>query len=413
MSKIFFMIFKMSMEILGVTKNTFGHRVIQFTNLAGLRCAMCGIPMYRMGEIDNFVSRFGRQDTSMPARQSISRYIDAVYFQKPNNTDLLSTMEIYAGKYPDKSFGEIFAKPEVMTHHLQKSREYYEKGYIANKQIFEFMEENLKLTPEQKEKLAEFHKKAVNISIGNFPDKVKKYLIAKNYADFQSEAGIDATATIQECTKKFQTFPACPDFAILQMAGKSDAHIMQELLNSVTPTKKLINPKDEHGIFVCRPCATASEYAPFSSLFYLFPNMYSNIQRQLDKIITCLANGHLNGQGDYPQIIQRLVAEATHGKRILNLNRYNPFKRGTAPQVQASPTLQKVGHKKHNKAKRIEEILLNEPPARVRWFLVDAEQLKRKLIAQGVSPEQIKAQDAYIERLKKIYVLSLRRSDTF
>ena len=265
-----------------------------------------------------------------------------------------------------------------------------------------------KLTPEQKQKMAEFHKKAINISIGNYSDNVKRYLIMQNYAGLQNEIGGTASATIIKYAKKIPLSPGSPDLLWCHMAGKSDARIMQGFLSGVTPTRKTIDPKVGHSIFICQNCATEAGFVPFKSLFYLFPNMFKNIQEQLNTIITALANGHLKGHADYPVVLKKLISAATNGEKVLNLDLYSKNRRAilnNVVPVSASEMASRLASKK----KRYETILLREKPETVKTFLITAERNKKRMLQSGASEEQIKHCNDYIVLLRKIYIQLLKR----
>ncbi len=401
---------KPSMKINSLTGNLFPNKIMDFTELPNLKCVMCGIPLLKKSEVDSFIRRVCRQNASMPSEKSISSYLDTMYYQKGCRTDLLPIMESYAKKYPDKSFGEIFAMPEVLEPHLKISHEYFAKSFEKNRPLFELMEEKINASPKLKEKLAELHKKAVNISIGNHSDFVKRYLILKLYSELENEIGVIRTSKLLEYAKQIPLMSGSPDLALCHMAGKSDAHIMQGFLSSVTPMKKRIVPTDGHGVFVCQPCATEAGYVPFSSLFTLFPKMFSNIQEQLNQIISALAGGHLQGHGDYPKVLQRLVAAATDGKRILNLSNYN-YRKGEIVRKASVPlTAKDIKAKKQKKLERLKNVLMRETPDTVKKYIKLAQQHQEELVMrEGVSAQQLKAQSDYIAFLKKVYILVLKR----
>ena len=398
------------MRIGNISQNSFGQKTRLFTELPGLKCVMCGGSLLKMSEIDAFVNKVCGREAKMPSSKSINFYLSTMWHQKTSKLGLLSIMEEYAKKYPDKSFGEIFALPEVLNHHLQKCHAYYAETFEKNRPLFELMEKNLHLSPEQKTKLAELHKKAVNISISNRSDELKRYLIRQNYAQFQREISGTATAKIIEYASRMPLLPSSPDLALAHMAGKSDTHIMQGFLCSVTPMKKLINPNDGHGIFMCQHCASDAGTAPFSSLFYIFPKMFSNIQEQLNTIISYLARGELKGHGDYPKVLQRLISEATKGEKVLSLGKYAHQRRKIAQIASIPKSPQEIERLKQARAKRFENILLRETPDKIKGYIINAERNKRNLLAkEGVTQEQIKDCDRTITLLRKIYIQLLRR----
>lgn len=397
------------MEINKLNQNSFGKNIVKLAEIPGLRCALCNSPLLRASEVDAFIRKVCGEKSSMPSGQSIARYMDTMCYQKAAKMELLSKMEHYAKLYPDKSFGEIFAMPDVMEHHLQASNAYFAANYEKSSPLFKSMEKNLNLSPEQKEKLTELHRNAVKIAIGNMPDGVKRYLIMQNYGAFQSEIGGIRVAKMQEYASRIPLLPGCPDSMLYHMRGKTDASIMQSFLSSVTPRKKRIELKDGNGFVICQPCSSVVDLIPFKSLFYVFPDMFKNLQNQLNTIITALAKGDLRGHGDYPKVLQRLVAQATEGERILDLGKYTRNRKQIVQRSSQPLCKAEIEQIKQDNLKRYENILLRESPDKLKELLISAEKTKREMIARGAQPAEIKSEEKRINLLRKVYIALLRR----
>lgn len=252
--------------------------------------------------------------------QKLEKFYD--FFSKEDK-EILDLMMIYAEKYPKKTFAEIFAIPEIAEKHTEISQMYKKQASTQRIEIFKKLKEFSKDWPLNDVKnLRIANNDALKVMLNEYykPD-VKKACVDEIYNDF-----------LKNCSKKrirkklfdilkdlpYQT-PAADDF-IAQCVNErtNDIDIVKRFAQQMQATFEHVQAQSrggtdtkENGIVLCKKCNYERSNVKYSIFLKIHPEMKKNMQKQINKIITFLKHGKLEGYEDYPVEIKQTLLTQT------------------------------------------------------------------------------------------------------
>lgn len=250
--------------------------------------------------------------------------------------ELLDYMEVYAIKYPDNSFSEIFKKKDVFDYH-NKIRLFRKEQFslLKNKALTKLNKTAELLPQEEKAKMIKLNSELLNIiSPTYYPDSTKHIMLELLYEDFIS--ALDDKKLAANIKKQLKNIPlneVHADNLIVGYSKLNDREIIKEILDNVSATFEHIIPgsKDgpdskHNGICLCKRCNQERATIAYSVMMEKFPEFSQNIQKQLNKVMAFIKNKKLTGYELYPQRVKKTLLDVTDQKLRINIKKFLKFK---------------------------------------------------------------------------------------
>ncbi len=228
------------------------------------------------------------------------------------NKEILSTLNRYSLKYPNKTFAEIFSMPEVIKYHtnqFDKNQKAEMKQRIA---IFKALR-NLypKMTAQEIREIQSVNSKALAV-INNeyYKPHIKKLLVDELYKDYSSKLQDNLKREIMNYISRLPYGESNIVHRFIAEAGKynkTDMDIVEYFIRELQATFEHIVAKSKNGsdsisngIMLCKQCNGERADISYPQYLKIHPEMKVNLQKQINKVITFVKHGKLIGYDDYP-----------------------------------------------------------------------------------------------------------------
>ena len=126
---------------------------------------------------------------------------------------------------------------------------------------------------------------------------------------------------------------------ILSMTSKNDADIIENLLSDLQVSfehviqKSRQGSKDKgNGICLHRKCNRSRGTLPYTLIDRIYPDFQSNLQKQINTVMSYIKGGRLLTYEDYPQQIKKTMLYATHQRIRINIKKYLKYQAQKAKQ---------------------------------------------------------------------------------
>ena len=259
------------------------------------------------------------------------------------DAEILNLMDVYALKYPKKTFAEIFNMPEVIEYHREiaalDKKQAAAKKIEVFKQLREFGQQ--KLLPADRKALQDTNTKAMSIlNYEFFEADIKKGLIDDLYKDFARGAKTHFwRKNLMKIVDELPVTGRTPDSFIVHCAEskKTDKDIITYFAKSLQATYEHFIPRSKEGadikeniIILCGKCNHRRSNLPYPFFLRFAPEMMNNLQKQFNKIITFIKHGKLIGYDDYPIVMKENVLNGSDNLLRLQIRDYLDFRKERA-----------------------------------------------------------------------------------
>ena len=257
----------------------------------------------------------------------------------PEYQELLDYMEVYAMKYPDCTFNEIFNKPEVLEYHKRVNDFKQQQQHILQDKAFDKLDEIAKkLAPQDKETFINLNKtlkhNISSCSYRYYSTETRKKLMQYHYQDFLTKLDNKKfAAKVEKQLDILAPYSLNGDKLLLLMSRKDDGLIVKSIVDNLGSTFDHIHPESMggthgqyNGICLCKKCNRERGIIPYNILMEIHPNFGENVQKQLNKVMVFIKNGKLLNYNFYPQKVKKTLLEVTEQKLRINIKKYLKFK---------------------------------------------------------------------------------------
>lgn len=278
------------------------------------------------------------ENLSIRAPQAIKRFEKIRPMLGKEKNEVLDMLEIYSLKYPDESFSEIIQRPEVFKYHYNL-KEKNEKA-ISLKKI-----KTLKKIKELSDTMSISDKRKVQVANNNAIEKInnvylktdiKQFLIEDIYTNLVKECTDKKTA--RKILKESKKLPYKNDEANKLIvdcakANYDDHTILKIIAEDALSTFEHIKAKSKNGediksngIALHKHCNQERSNIPYPIFLKYKPEMKSNIQKQISKIITFINRDKLKEYDSYPIEVKETLIQETNNKIKINIKKYINYK---------------------------------------------------------------------------------------
>lgn len=332
------------------------------------------------------------------------------------DAEILNLMDVYALKYPKKTFAEIFNMPEVIEYHREiaalDKKQAAAKKIEVFKQLREFGQQ--KLLPADRKALQDTNTKAMSIlNYEFFEADIKKGLIDDLYNSF-----VDSAKTrfwrknLMKIVDELPIPRRTPDDFVVHCveSKKTDKDIITYFAKSLQATYEHFIPRSKEGadikeniIILCGKCNHRRSNLPYPFFLRFAPEMMNNLQKQFNKIITFIKHGKLIGYDDYPIVMKENVLNGSDNLIRLQIRDYLDFRKERAvKQVERTQAALVRDDDRINSASgRISEIdeKIKELEVQIRKLKKERQPLKTELedAKEVYRASQLDAEDAKAE----------------
>ena len=245
--------------------------------------------------------------------------------------EMLKYMALYASKYPDKTFAEIFASPEV-SKTLQQAEEC--EKFVYDNNIADFFDQVAKLVEgnESAEKIKNVTLDAIMVAMSmHFPTKTKQIYIKFKFDNLYKE--IDDKVLTEKLNALVQNIPYLEfsPFASLKKYCNEcdDMKIVNDFVEEASATWDHIIPSSkggtystENGTCMHKHCNKARATIPYYAINEIDPNFIKNIQKQMNRIMGYITHGILITKDRLPQQVNETLKYISYGKMRLNIRNF-------------------------------------------------------------------------------------------
>lgn len=242
---------------------------------------------------------------------------------------LLDVMEKYSHKYPNKTFIEIFNNPKIINKHQKVLDDINKHSVMDRVSVFREIQSLAGLKPEVKRGLQEINSRVITITNSEYYEPhIKKAFVEKLYGDFSSTLSDEnLRKNIMQIIKGFSYKEAYADKFILDAvkSGKTDMDIVRAISEELLATFEHVQAKSKdgtraaaNGIVLCKKCNSERSNVEYPIFLGLHPEMFANMQKQINRVISFINNKKLIGYDSYPIDIKKTLL--TYSDNILKIN---------------------------------------------------------------------------------------------
>ena len=267
--------------------------------------------------------------------KKLEKYYEHFSDDAKNMFDLI---DVYATKYPKKTFAEIFSMPEVIGYHSNIFENTKQENSIRKINVFKRLRElSLDLPKKEMKDLQNVNTNAMTIlNDGLYKSNINKALIEDLYSQFTLRCSNKNIAQqIFETAMELPFNSSSPDKYIVDFVKnrKNDMDFIKMFVNEIQATFEHYKAKSKGGedvqdniIILCGKCNKERSNLPYPFFLRLHPEMYENIQKQLNKVMNFIMRGKLINYDNYPIGIRDTVLEETDNLIKLNIDKYLKFR---------------------------------------------------------------------------------------
>ena len=254
------------------------------------------------------------------------------------NKETLSTLNIYFQKYPKKSFVEIFNIPDVIIHHSNAYNANKNAEFSQRIAIFKALK-NLypQMSSSEIKSIQKINSTVLEILNNSYyKPHIKKLLIEDLYNSFADT--LQDKSLKNEINNLISRIP-CGESNIVHSfiynfvkENKTDMDLVRYFVEELRATFEHIVAKSKkgtdepsNGIMLCKQCNNERADIPYPQFLKVHPEMKSNLQKQINKVITFIKHGKLIGYDNYPEEVKPVLLNASDNFlkiRIRNLLKY-------------------------------------------------------------------------------------------
>ncbi len=293
-----------------------------------------------------------------------------------NMQEVISILEVYSLRYPDQTFSEILHKPEIIKYHKENVKiESLKYKTLQNKAQRNFLSiaKHLHL-----EELHNFNTLYTNIlkiiTIPHSTNQVRFEMLLNTFEKYKRVATNLDPKILKKISTAIQKFPI-ENFStsqkILSMVSKNDANIIENLLSYLQVSFEHVIPKSRqgskdkgNGICLHMICNKNRGVLPYTLINRIYPDFQSNLQKQINTVISYIKGGRLLTYEEYPQQIKKTMLYATHQNIRINIKKYLKYQAQKAKQKlekeQQNLTLRSEKLEKTKQEINQAEVLLNQ-----------------------------------------------------
>lgn len=364
------------------TAPNFGYRLPELPlddvrDIPELTCGCCGDKMLTKENLNNFLDSF-KTKKSFQAPNVMKKLEPYLPRFKGEYKELTQMMELYAVKYPENTFSEIFQKPEVYKLHSTLERLYENQAKVDKMNFFKQITKlSAPLSGKEKLELRETNTRAISIlNKGEYKTSVREALVKNEYKQFaQICTNKEVLEKIMEEVENFPYETHAADSIILNcsIANKPDKALLSQIVQNLEATFDHIELASEggtyaqsNGVTICGYCNKERNSLPYPKFLIVHPELVENIQKQFKKILTFITKGKLLHYDDYPEGVKKKLLEYADEKINLKIDDYLKFKEQAALQkLEMSKALfeektekHKIAHARYEETERkLEEAL--------------------------------------------------------
>lgn len=264
---------------------------------------------------------------------------------------ILDLMDKYALLYPKKTFAEIFNMPEVIEYHREIHSANLERDKDTRINVFKRLKElGDTLNPDDSRALKETNSNAVRV-LNNiyYQPHIKRELIRDIYKNFAANAtGKVPKRKIMKIIEDLPMGGMTPDRFVVEAVDKksSDMDIVNYFAKRLQATYEHFKARSNEGedrqkniIVLCQKCNEERSDLPYPFFLRFHPEMVQNIQKQINKIITFIKHGKLDGYEDFPVANKAVVLEESADILRPKIGKFLKFKKERAQtQLQKAQT---------------------------------------------------------------------------
>ena len=268
----------------------------------------------------------------------VMKKLNTIKDQVPKNyQELLFYMDFYAKQYPKNTFSEIFNKPEVWGYHDKIARARKNLFLAQRERAMQRLDGLEKYVPQAPHVQKCFEKvklltKSV-ISDKNKQSKTKRMELENIYTRFLGSFNSKKVEhkfwnVVNDLPFNTQT----ADNLLLNMRRCTDTEIVRQIADNVTSTFEHIVPaskggsaKSHNGLCFCRSCNQERATVAYTVLLGKFPEFATNVQKQMNRVITFITHGKLPSYEDYPKGVKKTLLDVTNQKLRINIKKYLKF----------------------------------------------------------------------------------------
>lgn len=264
------------------------------------------------------------------------------HFFGAEDNAILELMDVYALKYPKKTFAEIFNLTEVAKYHREIHDLNTKTASTQRINVFKRLKEfSQTLTPEDAKTLQKTNSNVITVLNQDFiQPHLKKGLVEDLYESFMKNArGKISKRKLRNIIKEFPYTGMTPDRFITENVAnqRSDMDIVKYFVKRLQATEEHFKARSKNGtdtkdniIILCQKCNEERSNLPYPFFLRFHPEMIQNLQKQINKIITFIKHGKLVGYDDYPADIKTNVLTGSDNLIRLKIGDYLKFRKELA-----------------------------------------------------------------------------------
>lgn len=215
--------------------------------------------------------------------------------------DVFKLLQIYAQKYPRKTFSEIFHLPDVYKHHKQKKYLLRAENYATHNYHFQNIANLVKKHDE--EYFAEIQQQAKEILTKKLDDNVKRIELKELYYKALKQKG--CLNLLDKVMKEIDGLPmtlANADSFLVYFADKkfNDGFLLNAVIENHTSTFEHLFASSKggadninNGVVLCQHCNETRGNGSYERLIKAYPKAPINFHRQMLHVIKNIEAGNL------------------------------------------------------------------------------------------------------------------------
>lgn len=289
-------------------------------NIPNLTCACCGKKMINERDF----AKLKAKDYEGPAQQVLKKLNPYSKDMRPTEKTVYNLLKRAANKDPNADL-----------HTLINKRYYYHLGRLEVKQlniINKAIALDLNLNEKSKAELDKTMQAVRYILFVEAKEQPQKR--SRIIAEFRKlRKNSDEKAKIDQMLEILKSLPTSKDDVdafMTKYTKRGNREIGQRLMSPSLPTLDHIKPAKNSGkddfsnlIVMCEKCNSSRGHIPYTDWFLIHPEMPKNIQKNINKVISEINTGHLQGFDDYPAAIKETLENLKDSTLFLDISGLN------------------------------------------------------------------------------------------
>lgn len=255
------------------------------------------------------------------------------------NKEILSKLNFYSQKYPNKTFAEILRMPEVLDHHSQLLDTNRKSEMQQRVAIFKALR-NLypKMSAQEIKEIQSVNSKVLEVLNNEYyKPHIKKLLVEELYDKFSS--GVNDHNLKFEVMNLISRLPYGESNVVHKFikefgqSDKTDMDIVEYFIRELQATFEHIVAKSKNGsddlangIMLCKQCNNERSDILYTQFLKLHPEMKDNLPKQINKVITFIKHDKLIGYDEYPIDVKPVLLNASDNLLKIRIRNFLKFR---------------------------------------------------------------------------------------